>query len=275
MLKYKKHIFVFLFVLCSLIIIASADQFNRFAIQPFDGKEYLNKVWVVDDWDGAAYEYPFSICITSIINENISGIIKIGAVATPDCYSYRLEPSAGQGTFSGTISANIAQCTFSTNVGDTGNLKIIFDESERIEASICLGEKTNISKDYTDSTYYLRPYNLSDVHIFSENAEYTLKCTFPRWGTVRLIAKEIDTEKTMRPVVFFVDEDSNILYDLGYFLNGTEINSIQAKDINSDGLVDISISSQMKFEEYDVLERDFIQLENGLFCRSELFKKIS
>lgn len=270
MLKYKK--IFFLVVLFSLIVITSVALFNRFAVQPFDGQEYLHKIWVVDDWDGAAYEYPFSICITSINNRNVSGIIKIGAVAMPDCYSYRLAPSAGQGTFSGTISANIAQCSFSTNVGDVGDLKIIFDGRKKIEASITIREKPSIHQKYTDSTYYLRPYNLSDIHIFSKSPDYTLECAFPRWGMIRLIGKEVDTKRTTHPVVFLIDKDDNILYDLGYFLNGTEIVNIQAKDINGDGLVDISILSQMKSEEYEGLERKFIQLENGLFCRSELWK---
>jgi len=238
-----------------------------------DYNHYIKKIWVLDDWTDFS-EYPFSFFITTVEENTIEGKIQIGAIAEPDFFYYRMQPSVYLGSFAGTIENNIARCEFSTEDGNSGVITLNFNDKTMVEAAIEYLLKSEPYQSYENGRYLFRPYNISDIDNIVPDKVLCLEVDLNSWGNVRFITVETDTGKIRHSKAYLIDENENILYEFrAPFSSAFEVVEIEVNDINSDGLKDIMIISQLTYEDkYEDTKINYIfyQLESGLFYNSAL-----
>ncbi|WP_425449543.1 hypothetical protein [Dethiothermospora halolimnae] len=232
-----------------------------------NSEQYLRKIWVVDDWDGGAYYYS-SFFISKINNKILDGKFSIHSIAEPDFYFYSLEPSKYLGSLYGTINNGEAECHFNDKVGNKGNVKLIFEESDKITATIEYTDKGDIYEDlYLDGTFSFRPYNLDDIDNFTVLKDHSFAVDLNSWGNVNFVSGKVDTGRVIHPVAYLTNKDNDIFYSIDVaFKTGSEINDVKIVDINNDGLKDIKIvTSFIGDPEIDPITFTFLQDDDGLF----------
>ncbi|MEH2958120.1 hypothetical protein [Candidatus Merdisoma sp. JLR.KK006] len=237
-----------------------------------DFDEYLQKIWIREDWEGGNYE-KVSFVIQKIGNREIEGI-----------FSVRNNPDFDrrEGMFSGHRNGNMAECFFVDADGNTGNLKIVLMGDERIEAEVEYANDTvYFKKEQMSDVSIYRPYRIADIEVegteFRINEQLQFPVELDNWGEILVTPGLFDTGDRTYPIVFFTDNAQNVLYKLLFFSQvGTEIQDIAVKDMNNDGRKDIEITTyftgDQKGENYPIIIRDYFQWKDGLFYEEEDFE---
>lgn len=234
--------------------------------------EYLKKIWVVKNWNGGACDYS-SFFISSIENGVIVGKLSTGSIAFPDFYFYSLDPSKYLGDLSGTVINGMAENQFSDNVGNKGNIILVFKEGHEIEAKIKYTDKGEAYKSLSlDGNYLFTPYNLSDINEFTPFKEHSFAIDLNSWGSINFVSGEVNHGDKVYPAAYLTNEHDDILYKFqASFKNGSEIIGASIKDINNDGLKDVMITTEFIDDpETGRIEWIFYQMSNGLFYDSEI-----
>ncbi|MCL2147425.1 MAG: hypothetical protein FWH52_06425 [Synergistaceae bacterium] len=253
-----------------------------------DYSQYLMKNWVADDWGGGVYIYPLSFFITGIENSAIRGKFRTRAVAVPDFYYYRFDTWLGD--LAGVVNNNIAECSFSNELGDKGIITLLFEGDDRIVATLDYEEVEFMKKeDYyndlrriyardpefynrllpMDGTYVFRPYNITDVeHRIDPCKTRLFVIDLDSWGTVSFITV-VSSDNKPTPFAYLTNDYGDILYEFSApFQTGTELIDIVVEDMNGDGLKDIMIIT-----DYDEVTWYFYQMDNGLFYDGRLLQQ--
>lgn len=230
-------------------------------------ENYLKKIWVVEEWNGGAYEYP-SFFISEIQNSNIYGRYSTLSVAKPEFYFYSNDPIKYLGQLTGTFIDESAYLNFSDAVGNKGNLVVSFKEDVMIEAIIEYTKKGDNYKDIElDGHFVFVPYNLVHIKNFIQNEEFTLPVKFDYWGDIIIVTGEINTGDKVHPVSYLTNKDNDILYVFeAPFKIGTSISDVKVMDINDDGLQDVIITTTfIQDSEIEPIVWIFAQNEDGTF----------
>jgi len=242
------------------------DAGGQSAANPIEYEQYLQKIWIVKDWNGA-YDTggPMSFHIDEIENETIIGSFTTGELAFPllsDDNTYY-----SKGSLTGAISNDIAECEISDQGGTKGTATLMFKESDEIAVTIKFTRKDIyvregsdvICKDVVlDGNYFFRPYQLSDIKELDVHKTHSYELEIDSWGKVNLVTSVFNANKPY-PVAYLINDKGDILYSFGNpFTNGTEIRDVYVEDINGDGLKDVRMNNS-------IAERIFLQKEDGLF----------
>jgi len=205
-------------------------------IDTIDYSKYVKKVWVVkDDTDNSS-----SFCISEIVNWKIIGKFSLVGEAIPsNCYYL---PDHYE-DLTGTIDNGTAECRFSDEKGNKGNIKLFFKPNNEIEATIKYTEKSQDNKHYKDGTFKFRSYNLNDANKgVSIIKDQSFTVDLNSWGTVRFVTSKAMGGNDKHPTDFYLtDEDENILYDFEQNTYNIDVNAVSFQDVNKDGLKDIII----------------------------------
>lgn len=267
MKKTLKTVFIVIGFSCSIFCLFLLKETRE---REFD--DYLHKIWIREDWEGGNYE-KVSFVIHKIGKREIEGIF---SVRDDPAYNRR------EGTFSGYGNGNTAECFFIDADGNTGNLKIVLMDNERIEAGVEYANDTAHFKreEMSDVSIY-RPYRIADMEVEGTEFRINEQLQFPvelcNWGGILVTPGLFDTGDKTYPIVLFTDNAQNVLYRLPFFSQvGTEIRDIAVKDMNNDGRKDIEITTYFtgdpKGENYPIIIRDYFQWEDGLFYDEEDFE---
>lgn len=250
-------------------------------IGSYDYNPYLNKIWVVKDWDGGAHNYYLSFIITKIENDTIEGQFSSGSVANYCVYSQR-----ELGNFSGTIKGGIAEfiLTQDDNYSDEGGYKgkvtLIFKEKNTIEADVEYSVRLN-ELNFKNGKYLYKPYNLKDIIDIDSSKTNSTSVKLDYLEETRIVTTVIDhvdsVDNKIYPVVYLTNENKDILCDFSEVLEANmKIVDVVVEDINKDGLMDIKIISHAyDYQEGTALpdiqdtEFVFLKMESGLFYFSE------
>lgn len=193
-----------------------------------------------------------SFCITDIEN----GVIE-GKIAT----DYIAEPSHKLRSFSGTMKNGLGECEFVDKAGSERSFRLILTDQELITVEL---QYMKNGKLLTEKVDY-KPYNLSDI-----DAPITIntlvETDLSLWGSVQIAGGRYDTGRKYYGVVYLVDENGDIFYELGAsFRTGAEIAEVSSEDLNGDGLTDIKVIERFKADDIDDAEWIFLQREDGYF----------
>lgn len=235
-------------------------------------QQYVKKIWVVDEWNGYGYLYPFSFYIIKIENGKIEGKLTTESVAIPDFFYYSLDTPENSGDLVGEINHSLAECQFSDKAGNKGIVTLLFKEEDKIEATI---EYTNRGKIYEDSaldgTFFFRPYNLADIDNLLIDEELSFSTKLNSWDDIQFV-KGISTGNKPHPVAYLINEKNDIIYQFSApFPTASKIISVVIEDFNEDELKDIKIITDFPDSPGKVLiEWIFYQMDNGLFYNSKL-----
>ena len=239
-------------------------------VDSIDYTLYLRKTWVVDDWDGGAYNTSFSFIVTKIENGIIEGRMSLGSVIVPDFYSYSFESPPYYNDFTGTIDNGVAEFHFNLLAGQKGSIELKFNESNKIEGSIKFTDKgdTFYENLYFDGNYLFRPYSFADIKGVDPLKKHSFETNLDSWGTVNFVTV-VFTGNKPTPDAYLTNEYDEILYHLcAPYQVGTEIVDVVLGDINGDGLKDLKMTTN-----YEEVEWIFYQMDNGLFYDSKLVVK--
>ncbi|MDL2302538.1 hypothetical protein LJC58_09320 [Lachnospiraceae bacterium OttesenSCG-928-D06] len=219
-----------------------ADPLSNFDLDEYSS--ILNKIWVLNDWDGGAYSENYSVFISKIEDGIIEGKLVIGRIAEPDFFEYSFSSNTDYLPIRGIINDNIAKCEFSNEDGKS-NLNIKFLNNNQIEVTIeYIHTNKNSSNLLQNGTNLFIPYNLSIYTSFIINEDHTIKTNLKSWQNAILVSGEIEEDNGSKiyPMMFLVDEENNILYNFkAPFLVGTKITNVSLEDLNDDGLKDIKV----------------------------------
>jgi hypothetical protein len=176
-----------------------------------------------------------SFCITKILNGKITGIFTIGLPAVPNIYH--------SGQLTGTINKNTAECQFSDNAGDKGNINLVFKSNNDIEATIKFTNRIQANKNLSlDGTFEFRPYNLSDMKQFSPIESQSFMVNLNSWGYVKFVSGKGIGGNHIPTLFYLTDKDANVIYDFSAELPySIDVKSVSFQDVNNDGLKDIII----------------------------------
>ncbi|WP_167956256.1 hypothetical protein [Anaerosporobacter faecicola] len=236
-----------------------------------DYNQYLKKIWVMKNWAGGGYNY-FSFFISRIEDGVIEGKLSTGSIAEPEFYFYSFDSTTNLGDLTGTVNNGIAECKFSDQDGNEGNVTLIFKENDEIEVTIEYTDKGSAYKDLSlDGNYHFRPYNLTDLEDFIPLKEYSFEKKINSWGSVNFVSGEVNHGDRFYPAAYLTNEYDDIFYEFqASFQTGTKIIEVSIKDINGDGLEDIKIVTAFEDSYIENIEWIFYQRDDGLFYNSNL-----
>ncbi|MCL2638161.1 MAG: hypothetical protein FWD48_07275 [Oscillospiraceae bacterium] len=260
----SKTLFIISIILLFIIIFSGCNNDNSFNdnSDTIDYTEYLNKIWIINDWDYESYRYSLSFFINSIEAGNIRGELSVGGItAMPAFYFYSFN-SVKFCDFEGVIIDGTAECEFDDGEGNKGIISLNFGNNQ-IEAEIKFTSKKFPDLNNTaDGIYIFEPYNLEHLSSSMINT-FALTVDLNSWRIVNLVTTVIDGNKPY-PTAFLTNEYGDILYQFGAYQVGSKITDVFIEDINEDGLKDVKIITDFGIEFL------FLQMENGLFYRSAL-----
>ena len=204
-----------------------------------DYNQYVKKVWVVKDGtDNSSYNLP-SFRISKIVNGEIKGKFYQYRPAVPN---YNDSSPDRYGVLTGAIDNGIAECQFSDEKGNKGNIKLVFKANNEIEATIKYTDESQNNEDYHEGTFQFRQYNFNDdkkeVSIIEDK---TFAVDLNSWGNVRFVSTKTIGRNKNTTDFYLTDEDGDILYDFGFNSYNIDVNEVSFQDVNKDGLKDIII----------------------------------
>ena len=233
-----------------------------------DNAQFVDKTWIMKTDADETVDEPLlcSFYITDMDEDRIEGKFARGQIVQRDYYLYGEENEpvgqAYQGSFSGYIDGEMAQCTFDDGRGFAGQLNMDFQDN-LIQVEIIVDEEMS-RPDWFDGAdysgdYSFVPWNLVQETSFLADEDNELEGVSDYWGAIRLITGEMTALGKKYPCVFITDQDKNILYqfDLGYD-EKMQIRSCSLEDLNQDGLTDIEVTTS-----HDIWH--FYQQRNGCF----------
>lgn len=224
--------------------------------------DYLQKIWVAEDWQGEEYEYhaAFSFTITGIEGKTIEGNY---CDSLPFFLTADTAPT--QPAYTGVIEGETARCTFyeDDEMKEAGALELTFLDSRRIEGKI-IEKEGNVQRKYV-----FRPYTLNDVKGLYITDRFTKEVD--TWGEIRM-ATGITEYRTgdewyYSIPVYIINESDDVLYE--FQANdqvGSRFYEMDVADYDGDGLDDIKIVTYFPYEpEKGLTECIFYQTEEHLF----------
>jgi hypothetical protein len=167
----------------------------------------------------------------------------------------------------------MAENQFSDNIGNKGNIILVFKEGDEIEAKIKYTDKGEAYKSLSlDGNYLFTPYNLSDINEFTPFKEHSFAIDLNSWGSINFVSGEVNHGDKVYPAAYLTNEHDDILYKFqASFNTGSEIIGASIKDINNDGLKDVMITTEFIDDpETGRIVWIFYQMSNGLFYDSEI-----
>lgn len=248
--------------------------------------QYMKKIWVSEVEMGRNDMEPItcSFYFTNITNGKVEGrfctyqkAVKTSYAGTMD----ELEDNPYLGNFSGNIVDGIAECTFYDRRGYGGRMICNLQDEQRIEVLLEIEEeksyKPNVLDEYYSGTYIFRPWNIAEETELSIDEEISLETDLDSWGVIQLVSGQMRYADKDYPCIFMTDRNGNIIYLLYYgYINGFKISHMEVRDINGDGLKDISVwMEQCRVKENTVsedkeLQYNFYQQEGGNFWRERI-----
>ena len=235
-----------------------------------DYGRYLNKIWILDEWemeDIHVHDSGFSFYITRISKGKIEGKISTGRyIARPNYYIDSVSGTRIYPEFSGTIFNGNAKCHFKDRQGNEGILEIEFLDENHITASVEYVDIVKKEKAVSaEGQYNFRPYNLSDEESW-KTVYVTVERDMGIWGNVRIVGGMADTEKFNLGFACLVNENGDIFYEFGApFHTGAQIVDIYTEDYNGDGRMDVKFIEQFYANDIDDMKWIFLQREDGTF----------
>jgi hypothetical protein len=174
-----------------------------------------------------------------------------------------------EAAYSATVTLGNAKVT----IKPTDDVAVIVDNVMFVPRDLIIGlERTSLAS----------TRNLKDLELdgFKKNEKFSFSVDFDSWGIINFTSGKFEGEnngsRIKYPAAFLVDNENNILYEFSNLCTtGTEIIDVLIKDLNEDGLKDVTIT--LAFFSYDTdeiysdmpkLERIFYQIDNGLFIYS-------
>ena len=216
--------------------------------------QYLDKVWVYEEFDfeSGSYDTP-SFIIKRIEGCMIEGYVEptAGESLQRDDGFYYMAPYK----FLGYIQGDEAICGFD-NGREAGTMRITFIDKDCVEASFTYAKAEPSEYDdkiAKDGVFRMRPLCLEDGH-YDVNEEEMVPITLADGREACLLPAECMVSHPF-PTVCLADMEGNLyaVFDSPY--NGNQIESIEVKDINGDGLEDFTFMVK-KFDVIDVYLQD-------------------
>ncbi|GAA0079007.1 hypothetical protein UT300005_33860 [Clostridium sp. CTA-5] len=195
-----------------------------------DYSQYVSKTWVDKNGTNNA-----SFCISKIADGKITGRFASNSITIPGSFEI--------GQFNGTINKDTAECQFSDNVGNKGNIKLVFKSNKAIEVSINLTDKLQDTDERPkEGSFQYKPYTINDVKGFSIINSQSFKVSLNSWGNVKFVSGKLIGGSHIPIEFYLVDNEENILY---YFDNtlpyGMDIKAVSFEDVNNDSLKDVIV----------------------------------
>lgn len=240
-----------------------------------DFNQFIKKVWVVKSWNtNESYDNYFSFCIYSIANGKLEGKYSIGAIAEPDNEFYSPDYL---GNLTGTINSDAAECQFSDEDGNKGNITLVFNKRDEIEAAIKYTSKSKYNKDKSlNGTFLFRPYNLKDVDGFNPFKDQSFTVDLNSWGNVKFVSGKILGGSHIPTVAYLTNKDNDILYDFTWAIpNNVDFFAVSFQDVNKDGLKDIIIIYGVDDDISSSTAKIFTQNTDGVFDVDEMTQEIN
>lgn len=242
--------------------------------EPIDISDYMNKIWVIDDYRYGDHEYRFSFYISGTHDGIISGRFLYDAYSVAGPEFFWKERPADMGDWGGTLHGNAANCVFvdrewphidhgNQNRGYNGNMTLVFSDENRIDVNIAFtGEEDIHGFELVGGDYHYRPYNISDYSDFAEETQaYSIE--LENWGRVELVTVLIAGHSWYYRG-FLTDDRQNILYE--FHTLDDEIYEPVISDLNGDGLTDIRVEYKNGGAIFEWLQRD-----DGLFSARSFY----
>ena len=197
-----------------------------------DYTQYIKKTWRQKK---ITKESGISFCISKIENGEVTG--KFTTVGPAPGYDNNIAD------FNGTISKDTASCLFVDFRGNKGNIKLIFEPNNEMEATIKITNKSQDTKAQPpEGTFQLVPHNIRDLTDFAPIEDQSFSVNLNSWGDVKFVSGKLTGGNHVPAVFYLTNNDDDILYDfapdLPYDIN---IKAISFEDVNKDGLKDIII----------------------------------
>ena len=221
---------------------------------------------MVKEWDGGAYNYPFSFFITEIEGGVVKGKFNTWEVAYPDSYQYKF--ASWLGDLTGIISNGVVKCQLDNECGDNGKATLVFKETDVIEAAVEFTSQKGLNEYETAYENYLfRPHNFKDIET---NIKVLIADAFitelDSWGSINFVTALLDTGRVWYPATYLTDEHNNILYKINApFQTASKIIDVKINDINGDGLKDVTMITGFIDYETGLIMSDMPQNEWGFF----------
>lgn len=230
----------------------------------FDYNDYLNKIWIPQEW-GEESVSPrrgegISFIITDIKNGRIEGKITPGYVADPSNERIR---------FWGTIQNGIGYCKMVDEQGGISDFTIMFQNGEIQTKFTVVSTRMSEFANVAIKERY-QTYNLEDI-----NQEITIndskEINTNMYGEADVVVGKRDSSRRVVGEAYLTTAEGDILYEFkAPFRHGTEIIEVYVEDINDDGLSDVIMIEKFDVSDEYLAEWTFIQLENGLFEQMEI-----
>lgn len=235
-----------------------------------DYAEYINKIWVVDDWEGGEAYEKSSFLITEITDGHLNGKFATGAIAQPDSRDLFYNNSDYVSDLVGEVKEGTAESHFSDESGNSGTIKLIFKNGNEIEAEIVYKTEgvsyynTKTEKGERNGNYTFKVYNLKTYSRHFVATEEQMKTVeLNGWGQVQLVAEVYDTGDHKYPELYLTNLEGDILYYFDSYYTESSIKEIIAEDINGDGLKDVKVI--LDLGEDHKIEYVYLQTEDGHF----------
>lgn len=273
----KRILFISLILLCFFTGFVSCGQDNGVVIKDeqntslkeadseIDYNSFQNKIWItkLNLSRSSSDSVLCSFYITNIKDGNIEGKIKtVQLIEKEYCYQDVMEEMTSlpfEGSFSGMIQGDAANCKFEDNRGYSGNMSLVFQETDKISMTI--------DADYS-GTYLFTPWKLEEIKGLMQENLKSVPVELDDFGKVQIVSGNIEQADKIYPCVYLTDMESNILYQfkMGYAMD-IEVSNLSLKDLNEDGYVDVSIELEAKKTDVEKTVWNFYRQSEGVFER--------
>lgn len=263
---------LFLAIITGTILLIScgkADSITKTS-KAIDYRQYIKKTWVVRNGTNNV-----SFCISKIMNGKITGRFSSDMTAVPSYYELQ--------NLTGTINKNTALCQFSDTSGNKGNIKLLFEPNNQIEATIKLTYKSQSNKTQPkQGNFQFIPYSLNQLKGFSAIKNQSFMVDLNSWGNVKFVAGKLTGGNHIPTVFYLTNRNGNILYDFADtpFPYSVDVKAVSFVDVNKDGLKDIIIIVADAYKDSSnfgaPIANVFLQNVNGSFYTdTKLYQEIN
>lgn len=196
--------------------------------------QYMKKTWIKNK-NYSSQENGVSFTISNIENGKITGELTIVG-PEPSCANTVAD-------LSGTISKDTAECQFTDSRGNKGNIKLVFNPNDTMEATIRLINKsTDVTAQPPEGTFQFTPYNLKNIKEFTPNENQSFLVNLNLWGDVKFVSGKFTGANYVSVGFYLTDKEGDILYDFDPTItSNVDVKAVSFKNVNNDELKDIII----------------------------------
>jgi hypothetical protein len=220
-----------------------------------DYNQYVKKTW--RQKSNSSPEFEFSI--SKIESGKITGYISKD-VATPSPYDLS--------NFSGTVNKDTAECQFSDQLGNKGNLKLVFSPNNQIKTTVTLTQKSqNQDTQLSEGTFEFVPLNINDDKNFVPFKDQSFTVDLNSWGKVRFVSGKEVGGNHIPVLMYLTNVNGDILFDfvpeLPYSMN---VISVSFQDVNKDELKDVLVIAEDTNGSGGKVATVYLQKPDGTFA---------